>query len=193
MEYNYHKDIRSKNMSHIELWDDVIVKGALFFAIKKHDGQTMKDPKYIPYTAHFIGVTLNAIKYALLDGKEINWNLLVCCALLHDTLEDTATTYEEIKSSFNEDIAKGVLALSKNPKIKYKEQMKDCIERIKQCPKEIAMVKMADRIFNLSGKVSTWSKERTIEYRKEAEYIQNELGYVSHVFSNALLEAIKKY
>ncbi len=180
-------------MKTLKLWDDTLVRNAMFFAIKKHEGQTMKDPKSMPYTAHFIGVTMNAIKYALLDTNEIDWNLLVCCAILHDTIEDTNTTYEEIKSLFNLDIANGVLALSKNPQIDYKDQMKDCIRRIKECPKEIAMVKMADRIFNLSKKVSTWSNERNKEYKEEAEYILSELGFASNTFSNALLEYIKNY
>ena len=58
-------------------------------------------------------------------------------------------TSDNIASEFCEKVAKGVKALTKNEEIEYNKQIEDVVQRIKQEPKEVAIVKMADRLFNL--------------------------------------------
>lgn len=79
-------------------------------------------------------------------------------ALLHDTIEDTAVTYEEITEAFGEEIAKGVVALTKNTTLGDKSaQMEDSLQRIHAQPHWVWCVKLADRITNLTGVPSHWS------------------------------------
>jgi len=62
------------------------------------------------------------------DAKIENPDLLVLCALLHDTIEDTDKSFENITQAFGADIAKGVLALSKNDALATKrEKMLDSL------------------------------------------------------------------
>ena len=117
------------------MWNKELVNKAIFFATEKHNGQSMKHPTNMPYSAHFTGVTLNAIKYAINSNRgDWDWDLLVCSAILHDTLEDTNATYEEIEEEFGKSIADGVLALTKNNILPKDEKMKDSVKRLKEQP-----------------------------------------------------------
>lgn len=173
------------------LWDNKIVQKALFFATNAHAGQTMKHPTNTPYSAHVTGVLLNVINFCHAD--DLDWNLACCCALLHDTLEDTVTTYEDLASAFGKSIADGVLALTKNEQLPHEKQMQDSIERIKKQPREVAIVKMADRLFNIRGRVPTWTKEKQSAYLEEAKLIYNNLNYANPTLAKALHKAIEEY
>ena len=178
-----------------QIWNNENVYKALFFATEKHKYQLMKYPESVPYSAHFTGVMLTALKYALLMNEKIDFELLCSVALLHDTIEDCDVSYETIKDKFGESIANGVLALSKSKdqSIDKEKRMKDSIKRIKKQPKEIALVKLADRLFNVRCTVPTWSKEKSLQYKAEAQMICDELGYACEPLRKDLQEYINKY
>lgn len=175
------------------MWDLDLINKAIVFASIKHNGQMMMFPKDAPYSAHYFGVTLNAIELAKMCDFEIDWELLICCAIMHDTIEDTSATYEEVKENFGEKIADGVMALTKNSSLNKKEQMRDSLERIKKQPKEISLVKLADRLLNISERVPTWEIAKQEAYRVEAQIICDELGSVCEKVKNRLQEQIDKY
>lgn len=175
------------------MWDSKIVNEALFFATEKHKNQNMYYPNEMPYSAHIFGVMLGAVKYASLMKEKIDFNFLVCTALLHDTLEDTNTSYEELVKKFGEKVANGVKALTKNENLPKKEQMKDSIERIKKEPIEVWIVKLSDRLFNMRGIVPTWEKEKLLKYKEEAQYICDELGDACEELKNDLQISIDNY
>lgn len=83
-------------------------------------------------------------------------------------LEDTDTTYPELVRTFGPAVADGVLALTKEDSVgtdltpyqRKERRMADSLERIKAQPKEIWMVKMADRITNLQPPPKQWTPER---------------------------------
>lgn len=174
------------------MWNSKLVGDAILFAEQKHNGQKMKYPEDVSYSAHVFGVTMIAVKYAS-QMKNVNMDLLVCSAILHDTLEDTSATYEDIEKQFGKQIAEGVLALTKNKNLPKEEQMKDCIEKIKKCPKEIAVVKMSDRMFNIRCRVPSWDKEKQEAYKDEAEFICENLGYANAKMKQDFEELIKNY
>ncbi|MBR6779295.1 MAG: bifunctional (p)ppGpp synthetase/guanosine-3',5'-bis(diphosphate) 3'-pyrophosphohydrolase [Clostridia bacterium] len=174
-------------------WDNKKLYKALCFATKKHKNQQLKHPKDVPYSAHLCAVLTNAIKYASELKEDINWDLLVCSALLHDTIEDTETTYEEILSEFSKDVADAVLSLTKNNDIPHNNRIKDSIDRIKKQPKEVAIVKMSDRLFNMHIRIPFWSEEKSREYAEEAKLICDELGYACEPLRVELKNYIKNY
>lgn len=175
------------------MWNNYLVSEALFFASKSHANQKMMHPENVPYSAHFTGVMLNAIKYAVLENEEIDWDVLVCCAILHDVVEDCNVSIEEIKNKFGEKVSKGVSALTKNESLSKENKMQDSLNRIKSCGKEVAIVKMADRLFNIRDRVPTWGKEKQEAYLLESKQILNELGSFNASIKNALIEAINNY
>lgn len=132
------------------------------FASKVHNGQIVPGTN-IPYINHIGLVAMEAMAAVVHDTAIESPDLLVLCAILHDTIEDTCTTYEEIAALFGTDVANGVQALSKSFSLPSKEaKMKDSLERIRRQPKEIWMVKLADRITNLQPPPKHWTIEKVI-------------------------------
>jgi guanosine-3',5'-bis(diphosphate) 3'-pyrophosphohydrolase len=120
-------------------------------------------------------------------------DLVIQCALLHDVLEDTDTTQEQLEAEFGRKVLEGVLALTKNSNLDKKDRMSDSLSRIKKQGREIACVKMADRITNLQKPPSKWSKEKIGSYLEEAIIIQEELSYASKYLSDRLKQKIEEY
>jgi len=71
--------------------------------------------------------------------------------------------------------------------------MRDSLNRIKQQPFEIAIVKIADRMFNIRDRVDSWSEEKQEQYKEEARLISAELGELFLPAKEALEEQIEKY
>ena len=178
-----------------QIWNNENIYKALFFAADQHKYQFMKYPERVPYSAHYTAVMLTALKYAIISKEKLDLELLCSVALLHDTMEDSYVSYETLEEQFGKKIAEGVLALSKSKdKTLTKEvRMKDSIERIKKQPKEIAIVKLADRLVNVRCVVPDWGREKTLQYKLEAQLICDELGQACEPLKNDLQEYINKY
>src|SRR5581483_5697870 len=122
---------------------DLYVRAVRFAAIA-HGAQKMPGLE-VPYIAHPCQVAAEVI-LALQKEPHDNPDLAVACALLHDVVEDTPVKLEEIETAFGAAIAKGVSALTKDSTLPKERQMKDSLARIVLQPKEVWMVKLADRI-----------------------------------------------
>ena len=165
----------------------------LTYAADAHGNQ--KTPTGLPYIAHITSVAMEVI-YACEKSQltEEKANLAVSCALLHDVIEDTDITYDEIYVNFSEDIANGVEALTKDKTLKSKkEQMQKSIEMLLEQPYEIQMVKLADRITNLSTPPEHWNNDKKKAYLKEASFILSCLKNSNIYLSQRLEEKISEY
>ena len=167
---------------------------ALRFATEAHCAINQKVPgTEYPYICHPVMVTMEVIA-ALAHHSHCDGNLAISCALLHDTIEDTEISYEELATHFDVKVAKGVLALSKNKELESKiSQMEDSLTRIKEQPKEVWMVKLADRITNLMAPPAHWPNEKRRKYRQEAKKILEALGEASEFMAERLKKRIKAY
>lgn len=175
---------------------DLFIK-AWDFATRYHAGQTYGGPidgMRIDYLNHIGSVAMEVI-WALQHSSEIlNQDLAIQCAILHDTIEDTTATFETVELHFGTDIAQGVLALTKDTKLDNKQiQMADSLARIKKQPKEIWLVKMADRITNLYHPPYYWNNDKIKSYIQEAEIIYTELKDGNDILAKRLKEKIKDY
>ncbi|TDW45827.1 guanosine-3',5'-bis(diphosphate) 3'-pyrophosphohydrolase [Flavobacterium sp. 270] len=170
-----------------------LYQNAIKFAAKKHaDQNQVISGTNIPYVVHLSNVAME-ILIASEKTKEFNAKFAVQVALLHDILEDTETTFEELAQEFNEEIAQAVLALTKNSQLPKEEKMKDSLERIKKLSKEVWAVKLADRITNLQIPPKIWTLEKIKEYQKEASEILHELNGSNDYLEKRLSEKIIKY
>ncbi len=165
----------------------------LEFAALAHKEQ--KTPKGLPYLAHITCVAMeviNACEKSKLDEEKAN--LAISCALLHDVIEDTDFTYDDIFVNFGLEVAEGVEALTKNKELDSKqEQMRDSIERLLAQPYEVQMVKLADRITNLSVPPKHWDNEKIKAYQKEASFILSCLKNSNIYLAKRLEEKIESY
>jgi (p)ppGpp synthase/HD superfamily hydrolase len=170
-----------------------LYQNAIKFAAKKHADQNQVIlGTNLPYVIHLSNVAMEII-IASQKTKEFDAKFAVQVALLHDTLEDTATTFEELTEEFDEEIAQAVLALTKNSEISKEQRMNDSLERIKKLSKEVGAVKLADRITNLQTPPKSWSLEKIKEYQKEASQILYELKGSNEYLEKRLSEKIIKY
>ncbi|PHO11222.1 phosphohydrolase [Malaciobacter canalis] len=165
---------------------------ALRFAAKAHKDQ--KTPYGLPYLTHVASVAMEVI-HASIESKldDDKANKAISCALLHDVLEDTSFTFDDIFDEFGLDIAEGVEALSKNSDLPKKEQMQDSLNRILEQPYEIQLVKLADRITNLQKPSEHWDNEKKKAYLKEAKFILSCLKNSNLYLSARLEKKIEDY
>lgn len=170
-------------------------QAAWLFAAKRHNGQKYPAaPEDLPYLAH-LGAVVLEVTQALLHEPQKEPDLAVLCAILHDVLEDTNTASSELLALFGPKVTQGVQALSKNSAISDKKlAMEDSLTRIKQCPTEVWLVKLSDRIANLGKYPSPrWGAEKIIRYADEGELILNALGAASPYLSARLSNRIEAW
>lgn len=153
---------------------------ALRFAAERHASQKVPGCE-LPYVVHITSVAAEVI--SALPESNLDVDLAVACALLHDVIEDTAKgdaerrqVGEEISDRFGPAVAAGVWALTKDDRLPKAEQMPDSLHRITAQPNEIWCVKLADRITNLAPPPAYWTAEKRAAYRQEAVVIAHQLG-----------------
>lgn len=170
-----------------------IYQHTLKYAAAKHQalGQTVPGTN-LPYVVHLSNVAME-ILIASYHTPKFNLELAIQAALLHDVLEDTPTTYEELKLNFGKQVADAVSALTKNFNLPKETQMADSLYRITIQPHEVWAVKLADRITNLQKPPSTWNTQKMIKYHSEAQTILDTLGAGNAYLSARLAAKIKEY
>ena len=187
------KNLNPKN----ELYSTKTYKDTLAFALKAHKEQ--KTPNGLPYSFHIVSVAneiINSLSINPISYDEAN--IAIACALLHDVNEDTQERVDSKNIEFPENyidvVVNGVSALTKNTSLPSKqEQMKDSLERLKQMPKCVQMVKLADRITNLAPAPAFWNKTKRKAYLDEAKFILRELGASNKYLAKELQNKIANY
>ena len=133
------------------------------FAAKKHRDQRRKDSVQTPYINHPIGVAS-----IISEEGGINDINILCGAILHDTVEDTDTTYEEIEELFGERIRAIVKDCSDDKNLPKQVRKEKQIEHAPHCCYEAKVVKLADKLYNLRDLERDtpvgWSENRVNEY-----------------------------
>ena len=130
-----------------------LIRSAFEFADKAHEGQLRKDNS--PFVTHPLAVAQIVAEELHLDSESI------AAALLHDTIEDTAATHEQIAELFSPTIANLVEGVSKLTRVHYtskeEEQMENLRKMLLAMSKDIRviLIKICDRLHNM----------RTMEYQ----------------------------
>ena len=128
-----------------------IVEKALQIASKSHEGQYRKNTD-IPYITHPVAVGMMLLKAGY--SEEI-----VAAGILHDTVEDTPLTLEDIKKEFGPEIAKMVEGSSEPDKsLPWKDRKEHTIEFLKTASEEIRAVVCADKLHNIRSIISDYEK-----------------------------------
>ena len=164
---------------------------AIRFAGETHGDQKMPASK-ASYLVHLSNVAMEVI---LAEQNTVDFDLkfAVQVALLHDVLEDTPTSFEEVSERFSAEIAEAVLALSKNEGLPGDIQILDSLMRIKPLRKEVWAVKLADRISNMQEPPHTWTLDKKKQYRQVAKLILKELKGGNAYLESRLEIKIEEY
>jgi guanosine-3',5'-bis(diphosphate) 3'-pyrophosphohydrolase len=136
---------------------------ALAFASRKHSQQKRKDADASPYINHPIAlVSILAVEAGINDRD------ILCAALLHDTIEDTDTTVEELVEAFGGPVASLVQEVTDDKRLPKAERKLRQVEHAAHLSPKARVVKLADRIANLRDVADSppvkWSLARRQEY-----------------------------
>ena len=175
----------------INMWNPDLYRKTINFAAEAHGDQKIPGNN-VPYVVHLSNVCMEASLAILQEGSG-DIDLVMQCALLHDTIEDTAIGYDEVHALFGEKVAKGVHALTKNEYLPKAERMPDSLKRILDQGPEVRIVKMADRISNLQQPPHYWSNEKRLAYQVEARLILEQLSGVNQYIEERLAQKIEAY
>ena len=128
------------------------IKKAIQFAARKHHGQFRNEAEPLPYITHLFSVALLVAE----DGADDD---VVTAALLHDTIEDTGTTREEIAVAFNERVAQIVESVSEDTSLAWKARKDAYLTRLAQASSDAVLVATADKIDNIESKIEALETE----------------------------------
>ncbi|MDR1625748.1 MAG: HD domain-containing protein [Spirochaetia bacterium] len=168
------------------MWDPDLFHETLHFAAAAHEGQFVPGQNY-SYVVHLIGVCMEALRAASIEPADSN--LIMQCALLHDTMEDTPITLHILSDRFGQEVAEGVLALTHQEE----EPISEHLKKIAMQKKEIWMVKLADRIWNMNAPPDHWEQDKRKAYREEAKVILETLKRGSPYLAARLSDKIYAY
>ena len=135
---------------------------ALAFAARKHCHQRRKDADASPYINHPI-----ALASILAVEAGINDRDTLCAALLHDTIEDTDTSVEELVELFGGPVALLVREVTDDKRLPKAERKLRQVEHAAQLSPKARLVKLADKIANLKDVADSPPVDWTLERRQE--------------------------
>ncbi|MBA4183841.1 MAG: HD domain-containing protein [Acidobacteria bacterium] len=171
---------------------------AINFAAKKHSTQKRKGADEQPYINH----PLEVLNLLINVGKIEDYNVLIA-AVLHDTIEDTETTKEEITELFGADVCEMVLEVTDDKSLPKAERKQKQIEHAPHLSRGARYIKLGDKISNIrdvsENPPDGWSDERRLEYVEWGEKVIDGLRGVNENLENyfdelvlAAREAIEK-
>jgi guanosine-3',5'-bis(diphosphate) 3'-pyrophosphohydrolase len=136
---------------------------ALHFSAERHRHQRRKDRAASPYINHPIEV---ATVLATVGGVTDLTTLVA--AVLHDTIEDTATTVEELDQKFGRDVRMLVEEMTDDKKLSKLERKRLQVEHARVASHRAKLIKLGDKICNVRDVTHAppegWSIERRREY-----------------------------
>ena len=150
--------------------DLALLLKALAFAAHKHRDQRRKDAEASPYINHPI-----ALAEVLAGEGGVTDVEVLAAALLHDTIEDTATTLQELREHFGERIAGMVAEVTDDKELPKVERKRLQIEHAAGISPGAKLVKLADKICNLRDVAerppAKWDLDRRREYFEWAKRV----------------------
>lgn len=139
------------------------ILAAIAFAADKHRNQRRKDAAASPYINHPIALANVLANEAGIDDERV-----LIAAILHDTVEDTETTVQELVRHFGQEIADIVLEVTDDKALPKAERKQQQIDHAPTISRRAKLVKLADKICNLRDIASSppagWSLRRKQDY-----------------------------
>lgn len=151
-----------------------LVLKAIEFAARKHRDQRRKDKRASPYINHPI-----ALANVLWFEGGVSDPVVIAAALLHDTIEDTETSWQELRGEFGDAVAEIVLEVTDVKWLKKNLRKRLQVARARHSSVQARLVKLADKIVNLRDVAShppaVWTLERRREYFEWAKEVIDQL------------------
>jgi guanosine-3',5'-bis(diphosphate) 3'-pyrophosphohydrolase len=150
--------------------DTAALLSALQFSAAKHRDQRRKDRDASPYINHPIEAA-----HLLASVGEVGDLTVLVAAVLHDTIEDTRTTPEELEQRFGAQVRSLVAELTDDKRLPKAERKRLQVERASHKSDGAKLIKLADKICNVRDVTfsppADWSLERRREYLDWTEQV----------------------
>lgn len=129
-----------------------VVFDAIQYAARAHAGQYRKGADKVPYIVHPLGVGKILIEYGMPDH-------IVVAGILHDTIEDTHVTLNQIRKKYGATVAELVAGASEpNREDAWEDRKRHTIEHLKRAPIELLYVTCADKLDNVRAMVKDFER-----------------------------------
>jgi guanosine-3',5'-bis(diphosphate) 3'-pyrophosphohydrolase len=138
---------------------------ALDFAAERHSAQRRKGPDAAPYVNHLIEVATLVANVGKVEDVEV-----LIAAVLHDVLEDTPTTADEVSERFGPRVCGFVQALSDDKSLPRKRRRELTLQELPSMEALVKIIKLADLSSNIKLLPPTWSDARKLEYLEWSEH-----------------------
>ncbi|MBN3286608.1 MESH1 pyrophosphohydrolase, partial [Polyodon spathula] len=171
--------------------ETVLLLETVNFAAEKHKTQRRKDPEATPYINHPIGVA-RILSY---EGGITDITVLQA-ALLHDTVEDTDTSFPELEAVFGATVARIVQEVTDDKTLSQQERKRLQVEHAPHCSHQAKLVKLADKLYNLRDlnrcTPAGWTPQRVQEYFTWAAQVVKGLRGTNTTLEEKLYQLFKE-
>ncbi len=135
-----------------------IIKSAELFAKKKHSGMMRKD-NITPYSKHLEDVVNRLKSLGVIDEE------LLCAGWLHDTIEDTDTSFDDLYERFGSKVVVLVTFLTKDMSLTRKKREQIYVKQLKEASFDAKLIKLCDISANLSD-LKNWNASKSKKLRQ---------------------------
>ncbi len=168
-----------------------LILKAIDLAADKHRGQRRKSDEGVPYINHPISVARILAEVGGVENEDV-----LIAAILHDTLEDTATTREELDAAFGPVVLQLVEEVSDDKSLPKAERKRLQIDHARLLSPGAALIKLADKIANVrdlaNAPPADWSVDRIREYLDWAEQVVGNCPDVNRALLACFKEDLRK-
>ncbi len=159
---------------------------AAVYAAAQHGLQTRKDKSEAPYINHPIGVAELLCRVAGVADPAV-----LQAALLHDTVEDTITTPEQLETLFGSRVRVIVMEVTDDESLPKPQRKQLQVINAPRLSHEARLIRIADKIYNCSemrpDSPVNWNRERKLDYLNWASTVVNRIRG-THVELEALFD-----
>ena len=123
-----------------------LIEKATALALRAHDGQMRKEAP-VPYLVHPVEVALILARHGWSDT-------VVAAALVHDTVEDTPVTLEDVRNELGREVAELVAPVTHDDSLSWDDKKKAYIESVRAASPEVKAISVADKIANAESLIA---------------------------------------
>ncbi|MEZ5307783.1 MAG: HD domain-containing protein [Pyrinomonadaceae bacterium] len=167
-----------------------LILKAADFAARKHVNQKRKGPNDEPYINHPIEVA-----NFLSDIAGVSDHELLMAAILHDTIEDTSATKEELEEEFGHEVTSLVLEVTDDRTLPKLERKEEQVRHAPHLSKRARLLKIADKISNVEDMLENppigWDLKRRRDYLLWADRVVRQILGENEALDARFLEALK--
>lgn len=178
-------------MSITKVADFGLVLRAARFAAWKHRDQRRKGRGHLPYINHPLDLA-----HVLWFEGGVQDPVVLAAALLHDTIEDTQTSLQELQGEFGEQVSSVVMEVTDERSLNWRVRKKLQVSRARLASSSARQVKLADKICNLRSMIAAppngWSTERQRAYFDWAKEVVDQLRGINPELESRFDQIYKK-